>query len=151
MTKWLTNDEQQAWRLWLEVIQRQMVELEDDLQDHSTLTMSDYEILVTLSESPSRESRMSELADRAIISRSRLTYRVDRLVERGFVTRCDAGTDRRGVLARLTPEGMRYLEEAAPRHVAKVQELLFDQLTPEDVASLHRILEKLSGTLRDNG
>ncbi len=148
MTKWLSDSQQQAWRLWLDVIQRQMVLLEDDLQEHSRLLMSDYEILVTLSESPSREARMSDLAERAIISRSRLTYRVDRLVERGFVTREDAGNDRRGVLARLTPVGMRHLEEAAPSHVAKVQELLFDPLTAEDVASLHRILEKLSGPVR---
>jgi len=148
MTKWLTDDEQQVWRLWLEVIQRQMIELEDDLQDHSSLTMSDYEILVTLSESPSSEARMSELADRAIISRSRLTYRVDRLVERGLVTREDAGGDRRGVLACLTPKGMQHLEDAAPHHVAKVQTLLFEHLTAEDLASLHRILDRLTGPVR---
>jgi DNA-binding MarR family transcriptional regulator len=151
MTKWLTDEEQQVWRLWLEVIQRQLIDLEDDLDEHSNLTMSDYEILVTLSESPSSEARMSELAERAIISRSRLTYRVDRLVERGLVTREDAGGDRRGVLARLTPAGMRHLEEAAPHHVAKVQELLFEQLTAEDLAALRCILDKLTGPLRGSG
>ena len=80
MTRWLTEEEQQVWRRWLEVAQRQMVAIDDDLQRTSDLSLPDYEILVMLSEIPDREARMSDLAERAIISRSRLTYRVDRAV-----------------------------------------------------------------------
>lgn len=149
MTKWLTKEQQHVWRLWLEVTQRQITEIDDDLQDHSGLTMSDYEILVTLSESPDHEARMSELAHRAIISRSRLTYRVDRMVDKGFVTRADAGHDRRGVVAKLTDEGMDFLEASAPKHVAKVQELLFEHLDADDLSALQCILDKLVGPVRD--
>lgn len=148
MTEWLTSEQQTVWRLWLEVMQRQNVELDDDLQARSDLTLSDYEVLVTLSESPDHEARMSELADRAIISRSRLTYRVDRLVKQGLVTRGDAGTDRRGVVAKLTDDGMRHLEAAAPHHVTKVQELIFEHLDAEDLAALRSILDKLVGPAR---
>ena len=149
MTKWLTREQQDLWRLWVEVTQRQNIEFDDDLQAHSGLTMSDYEILVTLSESPDHEARMSELAHRAIISRSRLTYRVDRMVTKGFVTRGDAGTDRRGVVAKLTAEGMRHLEEAAPKHVDKVQQMLFEHLDNDDLEALRCILDKLVGSVRD--
>lgn len=148
MTRWLTDDEQQVWRLWLEVVQRQTAAIEDDLQAHSALSLSDYEILVTLSETPGREARMSELANRAIISRSRLTYRVDRLVKKGYVVREGAGEDRRGVVARLTPAGMEHLEAAAPHHVERVQSLLFDHLDRADVEDLHTILSKLVGPAR---
>lgn len=151
MTKWLTEDEQKVWRLWLEVAQKQMATIDDDLQHHSQLSMSDYEILVTLSESPAQEARMSELADRAIISRSRLTYRVDRLVGLGYVVREEAGGDRRGVLAKLTPEGMAHLEAAAPHHVATVQSLLFEHLDATDLADLHRILTRLVEPVRRDG
>jgi len=149
MTKWLTKEEQAMWRLWVEVTQRLFNEFEDDLQTVSGLTMSDYEILVALSESPDREARMNELADRAIISRSRLTYRVDRMVRKGFITRADSGEDRRGVVARLTDEGMHHLEDAAPKHVDKVQQLIFGQLDGHDVKTLKGMLDKLAGPLRD--
>lgn len=148
MTKWLTETEQTAWRLWLDVTQRLFIAFEDDLQATTDLTMSDYEILVTLSESPDHQARMSELADRALISRSRLTYRVDRLVKKGFIVRADAGTDRRGVVARLTDDGLRHLQEAAPSHVASVQQRLFDHLSDADVAALTGILSKLADPSR---
>ncbi len=148
MTKWLTQEQQIVWRLWLEVVQRQMVAIDEDLQECSSLVSADYEILVTLSESPSHEARMSELADRAIISRSRLTYRVDRLEKQGLVTREGADGDRRGVVARLTPAGLDHLVETAPHHVDRVQTLLFDHLDPDDLEALHRILSKLVGPAR---
>lgn len=148
MTKWLTQEQQDVWRLWLEVTQRHINEFDDDLQDHSSLTMSDYEVLVTLSESPNNEARMSELARRAIISRSRLTYRVDRMVKKGYVVRADSGADRRGVVAKLTDEGMRHLEAAAPKHVDKVQALLFERLDGNDLEVLRGLLDKLVDPVR---
>lgn len=151
MTRWLTEDEQQVWRLWLEVVQRQTAAIEDDLHEQSALSLSDYEILVTLSETPSREARMSELADRAIISRSRLTYRVDRLVTKGYVVREGADGDRRGVVAKLTDAGMAHLVDAAPHHVATVRSLIFDHLDPDDLDVLHAILSKLIGPARGEG
>lgn len=148
MTRWLTDDEQQIWRLWLEVVQRQTAAIEDDLHARSALSLSDYEILVTLSETAGGEARMSELASRAIISRSRLTYRVDRLVRKGYVVREGADDDRRGVVAKLTPAGMEHLEGAARHHVECVQSLLFDHLDRADLEQLHTILTKLLGPAR---
>lgn len=144
MTKWLTEQEQQVWRQWLSTIQHQINAIDDDLQTNADLAMSDYEILVTLSESPGGQARMSDLADRAVISRSRLTYRVNRLVERGFVFRCEADSDGRGVMAQLTDEGMAYLVKVAPSHVETVQGLVFERLDARDLDDLGRILGKLT-------
>jgi len=92
---------------------------------------------------------MSDQADRGVISRSRLTYRVNRLVDRGFVFRCEADTDGRGVLAQLTDEGMAHLVAMAPGHVHKVQELIFERLDARDLDDLQRILDKLAEPVRE--
>ena len=76
---------------------------------------------------------MSELADRCLSSRSRLSHAVSRLEERGWVRRQVCAEDGRGQLAVLTDEGFAALEAAAPVHVESVRTHLFDQLSPEQV------------------
>src|SRR5207248_7130274 len=95
-----------------------------------------YQILVMLSEAPGRTLRMSELADKTWSSRSRLSHAVDRLEDRGWVQRLSCPSDKRGAFAVLTDAGYAVLEAAAPSHVESVQLLVFDQLTPEQVAQL---------------
>jgi DNA-binding MarR family transcriptional regulator len=87
--------------------------------------------------------RMSELADATRSSRSRLSHAIARLEERGWITREDCVTDRRGAFAVLTDAGQRALVAAAPGHVAEVRRLLVDQLSPEDLAHLGRISQQL--------
>ena len=58
-----------------------MERLDQKLQQRSHLSLTDYEILSVLSTAPERRLRMSDLARQVLVSRSRLTYRVDRLVE----------------------------------------------------------------------
>ena len=68
--------------------------------------LSEYEILAQLSESPNRQLRMSELADRVVQSRSRLTHTAIRLEKRGWVVREPCPDDRRGVLLRAHRRGL---------------------------------------------
>lgn len=98
-----------------------------------------YEIMVHLSEAPDRSARMGELADRTRSSRSRLSHAVDRLQERGWVSRGDCPTDRRGQLATLTDEGFAALQAAAPDHVEAVRRHVIDRLTSEQVTALEEI------------
>lgn len=144
MTRWLSSEEQGAWRLWLQVTARQMEAIDDDLQKDAGLALTDFEILVMLSEAPNRQLRMSELAKRVIVSRSRLTYRVDRLAERSLVTRRDFAGDRRGVLAELTDEGFERLERAAKGHSEKVRETMFDLISSDELETLTAVLLKMS-------
>src|ERR671927_470893 len=102
-----------------------------------------YEILVQLSETPGRRMRMSELADRCLSSRSRLSHAVSRLEERGWVRRQVCAEDGRGQLAVLTDEGFAALEAAGPVHVESVRTHLFDQLSPAQIAALRDIGETL--------
>jgi DNA-binding MarR family transcriptional regulator len=87
--------------------------------------------------------RMSQLADRCLSSRSRLSHAVSRLEERGWVRRQVCPDDGRGQLAVLTDEGFAALEAAAPVHVEGVRAHLFDQLSPQQVANLRDVGETL--------
>lgn len=147
--RWLSDDEQRVWRLYLEATQRLWVCLTRDLESESELSMIEYDILVRLSELPERTLRMSELAAQVTHSRSRITHTVGRLEARGLVTRRPSDADGRGVLCSLTPAGFEVLRAAAAPHVESVRRHLFDQLDGRDVADLGRILGKLSAHLRE--
>jgi DNA-binding MarR family transcriptional regulator len=141
--RWLDVDEQTAWRAWLYSAQLLMDRLDRDLTHETGISHAYYEILVALSETPGRMLRMSQLADRCLSSRSRLSHAVSRLEERGWVRRQVCEDDGRGQLAVLTDEGFAALEAAAPVHVASVRAHLFDQLSPEQVDAMRDIGETL--------
>jgi DNA-binding MarR family transcriptional regulator len=141
--RWLDVDEQKAWRAWLYSAQLLMDRLDRELTHQTGISHAYYEILVALSETPGRKLRMSELADRCLSSRSRLSHAVSRLEERGWVAREVCAEDGRGQLAVLTDHGFAALEAAAPIHVASVRANLFDQLSPEQVAAMRDLGETL--------
>jgi DNA-binding MarR family transcriptional regulator len=122
----------EASRLLFEALDRQ-------LHQDASMPHGYYEIMVHLSEAPGRSVRMGELAERTRSSRSRLSHAVDRLQERGWISRDDCPTDRRGQLATLTDAGFAALEAAAPDHVEAVRRHVIDRLTSEQVASLEEI------------
>src|SRR5918912_3288016 len=141
--RWLDAEEQKAWRAWLFSSLLLQDRLDRELTHATGISHAYYEILVQLSEAPDRMLRMSELADRCLSSRSRLSHAVSRLEERGWVRRQVCPDDGRGQLAVLTDEGFAALEAAAPNHVEGVRTHLFDQLTPEQIAALREIGETL--------
>ena len=143
--RWLSSDEQAAWRSFLDAISLLNGEVEAQLQRDSGLSHADYEILVRLSEAPNRALRMSELADRTLFSRSRLSHAVGRLEREGLVRREPFPEDRRGLCAVLTDQGFRLLERAAPGHVETVRRLLFDALSPHQIDQLAAIARAVIG------
>ena len=138
-TRWLTDDEQRAWRSYLEATTLLFDALDRRLQRDAAIPHGYYEILVRLSEAENRTIRMSELADRTRSSRSRLSHAVARLEERGWVERRNCPTDKRGQLAVLTNEGFAALSAAAPDHVSAVRQYVIDQLTPAQIIQLDEI------------
>jgi len=146
--RWLDAEEQKAWRAWLYGTLLLQDTLDRELTHETGISHAYYEILVQLSEAPGRMLRMSQLAERSLSSRSRLSHAVSRLEERGWVRRQLCEDDGRGQLAVLTDEGFAALEAAAPVHVEGVRTHLFDQLTPEQVAALRGIGETLMHHLR---
>jgi len=140
-TRWLTAEEQRAWRAFLTACQTLFSAIDAQLARDATIPHGYYEILVRLSETPGRALRMTQLAEASTSSKSRLSHAVARMEERGWVKRIDCETDRRGQLAQLTDEGFAALAAAAPGHVAQVRRSLIDQLTPEQIEHLREISE----------
>ncbi|WP_246627079.1 MarR family winged helix-turn-helix transcriptional regulator [Modestobacter italicus] len=147
--RWLDAAEQRAWRAWLYSWMLLDDRLDRELTRQTGISHAYYEILVQLSETEGRQLRMSELAERCLSSRSRLSHAVSRLEERGWVRRQVCAEDGRGQLAVLTDEGFAALEGAAPVHVESVRTHLFDQLSPEQVAAMRDIGETLLRHLND--
>ncbi|ALC20796.1 MarR family winged helix-turn-helix transcriptional regulator [Streptomyces pristinaespiralis] len=146
-TRWLTDDEQCTWRTHLEVNKLLMHQLEKDLQPFG-LTNNDYEILVNLSESPDRRMRMSDLAAATLQSKSRLSHQVTRMESAGLVRRENCESDRRGLYAVLTDEGVATMRKVAPHHVASVRKHFIDLLSPEALAELRESLTPVAEHLR---
>jgi DNA-binding MarR family transcriptional regulator len=137
--RWLTDAEQRTWRGLLAATQMLFDRIESDLQRTSDLSHADYEILVRLSEAPDQALRMSDLAEQATFSRSRLSHAISRLEKDGVVERRPCPSDRRGLLAVLTDKGFARLVEAAPGHVESVRRALLDPLTAEQISELGEI------------
>ena len=149
-TRWLDADEQRAWRAYMYSWMLLEDRLDRELTREAGISHAYYEILVQLSETEGRALRMSELAERCLSSRSRLSHAVSRLEERGWVRRQVCAEDGRGQLAVLTDEGFAALAAAAPIHVESVRAHLFDQLSPAQVAAMRDIGETLLRHLPDD-
>jgi DNA-binding MarR family transcriptional regulator len=146
-TPWLSDGEQCAWRTYLDVNRLLTYQLEKDLQPFG-LTYNDYEILVNLSESPERRMRMSDLAAATLQSKSRLSHQITRMENAGLVRRENCESDRRGLYAVLTDQGMETMHKVAPHHVESVRRHFIDQLAPEALTDLHASLRPIAEHLR---
>jgi DNA-binding MarR family transcriptional regulator len=133
---WLTDEQQASWRPFAALLFRVPAILDAQLQKDSGVNHFEYMVLVSLSEAPDRTLRMSELAAMASGSLSRLSHVVARLEARGWVRRESCPGDGRFINAVLTEEGWQKLVETAPGHVAAVQKLLIEVLSPEELNSL---------------
>lgn len=147
--RWLDETQQQAWRAFLVLVNRGMPELERTLKEHDLLVVH-YAILVALSESVDGTMRLTDLADAANLSPSRLTHRLRTLIDHGDIAIDQDPEDGRGKFARLTRTGWRRLESVAPLHARDVLELLFDHLDEAETKGLATALSKAAATLCDH-
>lgn len=141
--RWLTADEQRAWRAFGLATRLLTDRLERDLARQVGMPATYYELLVVLSEAPNRALRMNELARFTHTKANRISHAVGKLEAAGWVQRQHDQSDRRGWLAFLTDTGMAALEKAAPIHVESVRTHLFDVLNAEQVQQLGQISEAL--------
>jgi len=131
-----------AWVSLLQAHATLMRRLESDLERETGLALADFDVLAQLARAGG-ELRMTELAARALISRSGMTRRVTRLVEEGLVRRADADADGRGVVVALTDAGVARLAETAPVHARGISKLFVAQLDDQELAVLERALGKV--------
>ena len=144
---WLTPTEMAAWRRYIIASRRLLEALDTDLDQHD-LTMADYEILAQLSDAPDRRMRMAELAEIAMLSRSRLSHRMKVMEEAGWVRREACPDDKRGFFAIMTAKGWKAIVAAAPDHVESVRNRFMDHLSKSDQQTLAEIFERIEESLR---
>ncbi|WP_212912459.1 MarR family winged helix-turn-helix transcriptional regulator [Streptomyces sp. TS71-3] len=142
--RWLDEEQQRVWQSFMNAAMLLDDHLDRQLQRDAGMPHLYYGLLVRLSEAPRRRLRMTELARRVKITRSRLSHAVARLEDHGWVRREDCPSDKRGQLAVLTDEGRAVLESAAPGHVEAVRHALFDRLTREQQRALGEIMQTVA-------
>jgi DNA-binding MarR family transcriptional regulator len=145
----LTATEDVLWRALMRIVVALPRRLDGDLLRAVGISANEYLTLMSLSEAPRRELRMSDLADATALSASRMTRLVDELQSRGFVTKRASAKDGRGNVASLTPAGLEKLETAWGTHVASVRALAFDHVDQATTKEAARAVAEIAARLED--
>lgn len=150
----LTDDQLQqplgpAFRIYFETTARLLDRLEKRLKQQVGLTLSEYNMLLLLSEAPEGQMRMGQLAEAIVFSPSRLTYQVKVLSERGLVKRVKCHEDGRAWQAELTAEGRTMFRRASVIHAKGVKQLFTDVVSEQQLAQIHQIFTQVSANLDD--
>lgn len=138
----------EAWRAFLEAHAHVIRLLEADLEAEKALPLTWYDVLVQLEESDDHRLRMTELADRVLLSKSGLTRLVDRMCESGLVSRSADDKDKRGRWVSLEPAGLARLHDAAPVHMRGIQEYFSDQLSDGEASAIAGPLRRIADLAR---
>jgi DNA-binding MarR family transcriptional regulator len=131
----------------LEVHARVTRQLDAQMRAEHGLSVSAYEVLMFLADAPAHRMRMSDIAQRVLLSRSGCTRLVDRLVDLGYVTRCAATTDGRGLYAELADAGLERAKAARATHREGVRRFFLDHLTITDQIALGDIWTRFQAAM----
>lgn len=133
----------QAWRLW-HLFQSRVVEgCDASLKQNTRVDLVDLYILVALNDAPDQQMRMSDLAGAVEFSPPRMTYRVNKLVQRGFVTRETQATDARSQVVRITAEGAEEMASAYKLHDFQIGEIFGKVFSEDELDNLSTIAASL--------
>jgi DNA-binding MarR family transcriptional regulator len=141
----LSDTELRAWQALLHAHHDVIRKLDVELRTEHGLSLTDYDVLLRLARAPDGGLRMTELADRVLMSPSGLTRMVDRLVDEGLVRRDRFEGDARVMLARLTEQGRRALRRAARTHLRGIREHFTGRLSRAQLRNVSSALETIAG------
>ena len=141
----LSDAEMRAWQAFLHAHHQVTRRLDAELRSEHELPLNAYDVLLRLARAPDQRLRMTELAERVMMSPSGLTRVVDRLAAQGLVKRERFAGDARVMHATLTPDGRRVLRRAARTHLRGIREHFTSQMTKDQLQQVASALEILSG------
>jgi DNA-binding MarR family transcriptional regulator len=141
----LSETELRAWQALLHAHQKVTRALDAELRTEHGLSIAAYDVLLRLARAPERTLRMTDLAERVMMSPSGLTRVVDRLVDAGLVRRDRVQGDARVMLAQLTDEGRRTLRRAARTHLRGIREHFTGNLSQPRLRDVASALEIIAG------
>lgn len=141
----LSDTELAAWKGFLRAHHGMVAALDAELMEAHRLPLSSYEVLLQLAAGPAGGMRMSEIADRVLLSRSGLTRLVDRLEREGLVERRSCPSDLRGQLALITERGRELFGEARVTHLEGVRREFVGRLNSRELEQLAALWERFEG------
>jgi DNA-binding MarR family transcriptional regulator len=121
-------------------------ELNAQLQREHGLTLSDYEVLLHLSQADGHRLRRVDLAERVVLTASGITRLLEGLERCGCVEKAHCDSDARVTYAQLTEAGHAKLAEAAVTHLAGIDELFTGRYSGSELATLSDLLSRLPMT-----
>ncbi|MCX5208805.1 MarR family winged helix-turn-helix transcriptional regulator [Kitasatospora sp. NBC_00240] len=148
---WLDIEEQETWLAMAGMLVRFPAALDAQLQRDAGISHFEYQVLAGLSMTSERTLRMSDLAEFAACSLSRLSHTAKRLEAKGWLTRTPDPSDGRYTLAVLTDAGWDKVTATAPGHVAEVRRLLIDPLTKAQYKQLREIGRRVNDAIGPTG
>jgi len=146
-TRWLSQEEREAWLAVVALMIKLPPALDSQLRTDAGLSFFEYMVLAMVSEQPDRSLQMSDIADLASASLSRLSHTVTRLEKQGLLVRHRVPGHGRRFRAVLTDAGLEKVAAAAPPHVMEVRRLLIDDLTDHELTVLTTVGRRVLGRL----
>jgi len=131
-----------AWAALLAAYATLVPRLDRALQQATGLPLSWYDVLHELAAEPGERLTMSELAERVVLSRTRVSRIVTELEAAGLVRREGNPDDGRSAFAALTAQGKARHHAAAPRYLEGIEQHFADGLTNAELGSVARALRK---------
>ena len=139
----VTPEEWEVWRAFHSMRKRLDLAIERQLHEVAGISEPDYEILITLFESPEKQLRSRELGAATGWEKSRLSHQLTRLEKRELVERVECDTDARGTWILITPAGSRAVLGAIREHAAMIRTLFFDLISDEEKATFREVSERV--------
>lgn len=139
----LSELEDQAWRGFLLAHERIWREIEAGLAPLD-VSMAEYSVLALLADAGRSGMRMSDLAERRLMSTGGFTRLADRLERRGLIERRRSVEDGRGFTAVLTREGRALMRKAWQQQYGDLRRLFLDRLDNDDLRNLARVWARLA-------
>lgn len=107
------------------------------------LSLTEYDVLHTISKQENRSIRMRDLRTQVLLTQPSVSRLVDRLIERGLLSKCPEPDDGRGAIVRLSDAGYELYRHCAVQHGRSIIDHVGSALTPEELAQLEALCEKL--------
>ena len=136
-------DAREAWRRLLAISSRVLRELDTSLDRRERMTVSEFDVLITLDNAPGRSLRMTDLARATMLTSGGMTRLVGRLEDRGLMRRDPDPDDARAFRACLTEGGRARLAQARVTHDAVIADHIGARLSASDVRAVERLLGKV--------
>jgi DNA-binding MarR family transcriptional regulator len=132
-----------VWRLLITANVKLLDRIGEKFDRADLPSMDWYDVLLALKEAPECGLRLSDLAQKTLVSRSNLTHLVDRLEKAGLLDREHCPSDRRGTYAVLTEAGVAMQQKMSAIYAEGITEYFSSQLDEEELQMMQRVLQRM--------